>query len=59
MKQPANEKLAFLQKEEASLLLKELKQNHSQIIYDLTVMLLFTGARFSEVASLTWKDVDF
>ena len=59
MKQPNNEKLAFLQREEASLLLKELKQNHSKIIYDLTVVLLFTGARFSEVASLTWKDVNF
>ncbi len=59
MKQPNNAKLAFLTKEEASKLLVELRGNHSKLIYDLTVMLLFTGARFIEIASLAWKDIDF
>lgn len=59
MKQPDNAKLAFLTKEEAKNLLKTLKENNSKLLYDLTVMLLFTGARFSEVASLTWKDINF
>ena len=49
----------FLTKEEAKNLLKTLKENNSKLLYDLTVMLLFTGARFSEVASLTWKDINF
>lgn len=59
MKQPNNEKLGFLERHQASLILTELKENHSKLIYDLTVMLLFTGARFIEVASLTWKDINF
>lgn len=58
MKQPDNAKLAFLTKEEAKKLLIKLKENHSKLVYDLTIMLLFTGARFSEIASLTWKDIN-
>ena len=59
MKQPNNEKLGFFTKEQAKILLDELKENYSERIYNLTAMLLFTGARFSEVASLTWHDIDF
>jgi len=59
MKQPNNAKLAFLTVDQSRELLSELKENHSKLIYDLTVMLLTTGARFIEVASLTWKDIDF
>jgi integrase len=29
------------------------------MIFRLTTLLLFTGARFSEVASLTWNDINF
>jgi integrase len=28
-------------------------------LYRLTVLLLYSGARFSEVVSLTWDDIDF
>jgi len=28
-------------------------------MYQLSVLLLYTGARFSEVASLTWNDINF
>lgn len=59
MKQPQNAKLAFFTKNEAKKLLEEIKNNESKLLYDLTVLLLFTGGRFIEVASLTWNDINF
>ena len=57
-----NEKQGFFTKEQANRLLKILKNEHkgsTSYLYELTVLLLHTGARFSEVASLTWHDIDF
>jgi len=57
-----NEKQGFFTREQADKLLKILKAEHkgsTSYLYELTVLLLHTGARFSEVASLTWHDVDF
>ena len=57
-----NEKQGFFTKEQADKLLQVLKDEHkgsTSYLYELTVLLLHTGARFSEVASLTWGDVDF
>jgi len=54
-----NEKVGYLSKEQAKELLEILKERKEPLIYRLTVLLLFTGARFSEVASLTWNDINF
>ena len=56
-----NASSAFFTKEQADKLLEALKVHRlsTSRIYELTVLLLHTGARFSEVASLTWDDVDF
>jgi len=59
MKQPKNEKLGFLTKENSDLIEKEFKKKRSPHLYNLTVMGLSTGARFSEIASLTWEDINF
>jgi len=54
-----NAKLGFLTYKQASSLLSMLKAKRSATMYNLTVMLLFTGARFSEVARLRWRDINF
>lgn len=54
-----NARLAFLSKDEAKTILNELEQYDNKILYEMTVMLLYTGARFGEVTELTWKDVNF
>lgn len=62
IKTPSNAKKGFLSREQAALLLEALKESdnhHDAKLYELTVLLLHTGARFSEVASLMWSDVDF
>lgn len=53
-----NEKLGFLTKGEAKKLLDILKDREEPLTYRLTVLLFDTGARFSEVASLTWNDIN-
>ena len=66
-----NKRLSFLSKEQAKELLEILKSTH-KLTYHLTVILLFTGARFSEVTgaaskknksgentALRWDDVNF
>jgi integrase len=53
-----NMKLGFLTQEQAKQLLERLKIENERL-HQLTILLLFTGARFSEVASLTWRDVNF
>jgi integrase len=54
-----NEKKGYLTKEQAKQLLNILKNKSYPLAYRLTVLLLHTGARFSEVTSLTWYDIDF
>ena len=55
-----NEKVGFLSKEQAIQLIDILKKKKDYpLIYRLTILLLHTGGRFSEVASLTWDDIDF
>ena len=55
-----NEKVGFLTKEQAKLIVDKLKEKKEHpLSYRLTILLLHTGARFSEVASLTWHDIDF
>jgi integrase len=54
-----NEKIGFLKKEQATELLEILAKRKEPMIFRLTTLLLFTGARFSEVASLTWNDINF
>lgn len=53
-----NQKLVYLTHEQARKLLDALKEEHA-ISYYFSVLSLFTGARFDEVAQLTWQDVDF
>jgi len=55
---PDNARLAFLTREQAEELLKLLKELGYKRLYQLTVLLLSTGARFSEVASLRWTDIN-
>ncbi|MCG3670599.1 site-specific integrase [Aliarcobacter butzleri] len=54
-----NQKIGFFTKEKAKELLEILQQRENQRLYELTTLLLFTGARFSEVARLTWSDINF
>ncbi|MEN4054278.1 site-specific integrase, partial [Sulfurimonas sp. NWX79] len=54
-----NKQIGFLTKDQAKELLERLKSKKTPLTYRLTVLLLYTGARFSEVASLTWDDIDF
>lgn len=54
-----NARQAFLNKEQATAILDELLQHDNKQLYQLTVLLLYTGARFSEVASLTWNNINF
>ena len=54
-----NQKIGFFTKEKAKELLELLLQRENKRLYELTTLLLFTGARFSEVARLTWSDINF
>ena len=54
-----NQKIGFFTKEKAKELLELLQQRENKRLYELTTLLLFTGARFSEVARLTWSDINF
>ncbi|MCG3699489.1 site-specific integrase [Aliarcobacter butzleri] len=54
-----NAKIGFFTKEKAKELLELLQQRENKRLYELTVLLLFTGARFSEVSRLIWADVNF
>lgn len=66
-----NKRQAYLTKQEAKQILEILKSTHT-LTYHLTVLLLFTGARFSEITGassqknktgektpLKWSDVNF
>jgi len=56
---PDNAKVAFLSQEQADDLLEMLKSREHKTSYYLTVLLLYTGARFIEVATLKWNDINF
>jgi integrase len=52
-----NGRMRFLTNEEATMLLNALKTKSTDV-HDMTVLSLFAGLRFGEIASLTWQDVD-
>ncbi len=56
---PDNAKVAFLSQVQADNLLDLLENRESKTSYYLTVLLLYTGARFIEVATLKWNDINF
>ncbi len=58
VKKADNRRLRFLTKEEAKRLLEELKK-HSQQVYEMAYISLYTGMRFGEIANLKWQDIDF
>jgi len=53
-----NQKLAYLSYSQAKEVLKVLEDTHTQA-YQFSVLMLFTGARFDEIANLTWQSIDF
>ncbi len=54
-----NSKTGFLDQEQAKELINTLSLRPEPMIYRLTILLLYTGGRFSEVTSLTWNDINF
>lgn len=52
-----NRRLRFLSREEADILLAELKK-HSPQLHNIALLSLHTGLRAGEIFSLTWHDVD-
>jgi len=52
-----NKKDRYLTREEADLLLNELAKQSTDV-HDMAMLSLYTGMRFSEVANLTWGNVD-
>ena len=55
--QEDNRKNRYLSRDEADLLLAELAKR-SKEIHDMSMLSLFTGMRFGEIASLKWLDLD-
>ena len=53
-----NRRVRFLSREEADLLLDELKKR-SQALHDQALLSLHTGMRAGEIFNLRWKDIDF
>lgn len=54
-----NAKTGFLDEEQARELINILASRPEPMIYQLTILLLYTGGRFGEIASLTWNDINF
>jgi len=52
-----NKRERFLSREEADLLLDELK-NRSQQLHDICQLSLYTGLRMGEIFNLNWNDID-
>ncbi len=55
---PNNKRNRFFSYDQAEKLLNELLARGHDDIHDLTLMALETGMRFSEIAKLTWENVD-
>lgn len=53
-----NARTRYLKEEEAKLLLDELRL-HSEQLYEISLIALFTGMRFNEIVSLEWNCIDF
>lgn len=53
-----NARQRFLKEEEAKLLLDELR-SHSEQLYEISLIALFTGMRFGEIVNLEWSCIDF
>lgn len=54
-----NAKQGYLSREQAKLILDALAAREHKLAYYLTFILLYTGARFSELTGLKWYDVNF
>lgn len=54
-----NAKQGYFEREQIKELLNVLKKRKHPLAYNLTLILLHTGARFSEVTNLRWYDVNF
>jgi len=54
-----NMMLGFLTQEQAQLILDTFEAYENKRLYQLTTLMLFTGARFIEIATLEWGDVNF
>ena len=54
-----NKRIGFFTESQMSQLIDILSKRRTLLIHDLTVLLYHTGARFSEVASLVWNDINF
>jgi integrase len=52
-----NKRSRFLSHKEAAVLLKELKRL-SKNVYNQSLLALYCGLRFGEIANLTWADID-
>ena len=54
-----NAKQGYLSRDQAKDILDTLEDREHKLAYHFTFILLYTGARFSEVAKLKWYDVNF
>ncbi len=54
-----NMMLGFLTQEQAKLILDTFESYENPRLYQLTTLMLFTGARFIEISSLEWGDINF
>lgn len=54
-----NQQLGYLTKEDAELMLTTLMNYSNMRLYQISVLMLFTGARFIEVVSLEWSNIYF
>jgi integrase len=52
-----NKRTRFLSHEEAAVLLKEIKRL-SKNVYNQSLLALYCGLRFGEIANLSWADID-
>jgi integrase len=51
-------RVRFLSEEERPALLAACRQSHNKSLYTIVVLALSSGMRYSEIMTLTWKDVD-
>ncbi len=58
MREPRG-RVRFLDDDERKRLLDACRESRCSILYVVVVLALSTGARFSEIMTLEWKDVDF